>query len=468
LRELQKNSGNSARSQKAHNAEACGFGIDSFRAFVRQSVRTATYLSDIARMDKPIRTNTQGGRTPLLSLIGCTCCILLGPAVLAFYTFTLFMTPLASELRVGRGLLSLSITVGTLATAFSSPMIGRWIDRRGGRATLIPASIALSLVMAALAFAAGHLVSLFTLFALIGVLCSAFYIAVPRIIASLFDRRRGVALGVTMSGTGLGAIVLMPLVQFLIQRWDWHVAYLSLAGLVLCISVPSAILLVSDQPAARKEVDRAPAGAPVGRSDARRTLNFALLAGSYLLIGVGLDGIVIHFVPILVSQHLSTVTAAAMFSAAGVAIVVGRVICGLLMDRMPAHWIGMTVFLLSSIGVLLLHVSATPLEYYSASALFGLGVGAEMDILGYLVSRLFPMEVFARIYGLIYGAFMVGTSIGPPLFGSLYDRQGDYVLVIWLAASVVAIAAIALAFIQNPTARDAAWQRKGLVPGVTL
>jgi len=86
-------------------------------------------------------------RNPWITLIGSTCCILLGPAVLGFYTLSLFMGSLEIVIGVGRGALSLSITVGTLTTAVSAPMIGRLIDRRGGRAVLIPAAIALSGVL---------------------------------------------------------------------------------------------------------------------------------------------------------------------------------------------------------------------------------------------------------------------------------------------------------------------------------
>jgi MFS family permease len=73
-----------------------------------------------------------------------------------------------------------------------------------------------------------------------------------------------------------------------------------------------------------------------------------------------------------------------------------------------------------------------------------------MDVLGFLISRLFPTAMFASVYGWVYGAFMVGTSIGPPAFGMLYERLGDYAVVLWCAASMVGTAGIALAFIGSP------------------
>lgn len=392
-------------------------------------------------------------RNPWVTLIGSTCCILLGPAVLGFYTLSLFMGPLETALGVGRGALSLSITVGTLATAISAPMIGRLIDRLGGRAVLIPASIALSGVLAALAYGAGFLVGLYALFGAVGILCSVYYIAIPRIIASQFDQRRGLALGLTMSGTGLGAFVVIPFAQFLIENFGWRAAYLGLGILVLCVSVPSAHFLIRPKPRLPTvPADRAEAQDAGVRRTVLLGINFAVLVTTFLLIGIGLDGVVIHFVPILSSRHLSAADGAALFSAAGITIFAGRILCGLLMDRLPAHLVGSVIFLLSAIGVLLLQLGTTSAALYAAAALFGLGVGAEMDVLGYLVSRLYALKDFARIYGLIYGAFMIGTSVGPPLFGHLYDLSGNYTRTVWLAAALVALAAALMPFIRMPSA----------------
>ena len=392
-------------------------------------------------------------RNPWVVLIGSALCILLGPAVLGFYTLSLFMSPLGPVLGVGRGALSLSITVGTLATAVSAPLIGTVIDRRGGRAVLIPAAMALGVTLIALAYLASRLAGLYLLFGVVGVLCSVFYIAIPRIIASQFDQRRGLALGLTMSGTGLGAFVVIPFAQFLIERFGWRAGYLGLGILVLCVSVPSAYLLIRPKPVAIP-VPSAPgprdtvAGEPLWWL----SRSFALLAATFLLIGIGLDGVVIHFVPILSSRNIAPAQGAALFSAAGTTIFAGRIFCGFLMDRLPANWVGAVIFLLSAIGVLMLQLGTTSAALYTAAALFGLGVGAEMDVLGYLVSRLFALRDFARIYGLIYSAFMIGTSIGPPLFGHLYDLDGQYRRTVLLAAVLVALASVLMALIRMPLA----------------
>ena len=330
--------------------------------------------------------------------------------------------------------------------------MGTLIDRRGGRALLIPAAVALGMTLMALAYLASQLAGLYALFGVIGILCSVFYIAIPRIIASQFDQRRGLALGLTMSGTGLGAFVVIPLAQFLIERFGWRAGYLGLGILVLCISVPSAYFLIRPRPAmGAVATAHHPRDIVAGERVPLLGRSFVLLTTTFFLIGIGLDGVVIHFVPILSSRHLSPAEGAALFSAAGTTIFAGRIFCGFLMDRLPAQWVGAVIFLLSAIGVLMLQLGSTSAAFYTAAALFGLGVGAEMDVLGYLVSRLFALKDFARIYGLIYSAFMIGTSIGPPLFGHLYDLDGQYRRTVLLASLLVALAAALMALIRMPS-----------------
>jgi len=163
-----------------------------------------------------------------------------------------------------------------------------------------------------------------------------------------------------------------------------------------------------------------------------------------------LDGVVIHFVPI-VSLGICQRLMGRRCSPPPASLFCGRILCGLLMDRLPAQLVGSVISCCQP-----LESCCSNLERlrrpFTRSALFGLGVGAEMDVLGYLVSRLYALKDFARIYGLIYGAFMVGTSVGPPLFGHLYDLSGDYRGAVWLAALLVMLAAALMPFIRMPSA----------------
>ena len=397
-------------------------------------------------------------RAGAASLIGSLCCMMLGPAVVGFYTFSLFLEPLGAEIGAGRAVLSLAITVGTLATAVSAPWIGWLVDRYDERRVLVAGSLALGLVLASLYFLASSLAGLYAMFAAVGVLCSAFYVAVPRVISSLFDRHRGLALGLVMSGTGLGTFIVMPLAQHVIASHGWRWAYVVIGALVLCVSLPCAAFLIrAAQPrGASRQAQRAGA-VPRGLM---RSRNFVLLAAAYFCVGLSLHGVIIHFVPMLTSRDVTPEAAAAIYAVAGMAIFAGRIGCGLLMDRLPAHRVGAALFLLAGAGVLLIQLRASAGSLYLAAVLFGLGIGAEMDVLGYLVSRLFALDVFARTYGLIYGAFMIGTSLGPLLFGHLFDRLGNYGSAAGIAVVLALAAGVMLHFLR-PVQRAARSRRVG-------
>lgn len=95
-------------------------------------------------------------------------------------------------------------------------------------------------------------------------------------------------------------------------------------------------------------------------------------------------------------------------------------------------------------GILILnHVPSGPLLTVGA-ILFGLGVSAELDLLSYIISRIYPIEHFSRFFAFAYSAFMIGTSIGPPLLGGLFDRSGSYHGGTVVAAALTATSALVL------------------------
>jgi MFS family permease len=83
-------------------------------------------------------------------------------------------------------------------------------------------------------------------------------------------------------------------------------------------------------------------------------------------------------------------------------------------------------------------------------------MGAEADVMPYMVSRMFPLARFTEMYGFAFTAFAVGGAIGPALMGAGFDRMGNYqlMLAVMAACAAAATALIALCTIQ-PTASQA-------------
>ena len=110
----------------------------------------------------------------------------------------------------------------------------------------------------------------------------------------------------------------------------------------------------------------------------------------------------------------------------GLALIGGRVVAGYLLDKFFAPYVAIAFLCGPIAGMLLLSQGGTgPLAVLSA-LLLGLGVGAEVDLIAYLVSRYFGLKAFGEIYGYLFGVFIVGTGVGPLIMGIGFDSFGAY------------------------------------------
>ena len=147
-------------------------------------------------------------------------------------------------------------------------------------------------------------------------------------------------------------------------------------------------------------------------------------------MSVSVHGCLIHLVPLLTDRGLSAQSAALATSLLGGAVLVGRVWAGYLLDRCFASYAAVCFFCGATLGIFLLWNGAVGGLAFSAVILLGLGLGAEGDIVPYVVSRYFGLRAFGEIYGYAFTAFTLGGVIGPLLMGVSFDSTGSYRLVL--------------------------------------
>lgn len=346
-----------------------------------------------------------------------------GNAPISLYSFGALMKPLQAQYGWDRAQVSLAPSLASLCTTIWIPFLGAAIDRWGLKRVMVPAILAYALNLALIGQAA-ELPVFITLVALAGITGAVQTpIGYSKSVTSHFDTHRGLALGITMAGTGLG-IALLPLyVQSVLSRFGLAYAYPSLALVVLVLALPSVIFFV------REPGDPVPRGAEAAPDtipgatlrEALRSRVFWLLAASVLLVSTVTVGVMVHIVPLLTDHGMSPGNAAKVMSAAGAATIAGRLLTGFLVDRIFAPVVGATIFLTTVVGLYLLVTGASPVV---GAVLVGLAIGTEMDLVGYLVSRYFGMKRFGQIYGYIFAAFGVGASAGPFLAGTLVAGRG--------------------------------------------
>jgi MFS family permease len=376
----------------------------------------------------------------------------LGYAPIIVYSFSVFIKPLTQEFHSNRASISLAFTLANLVQSISSPLAGRLADRFGARSVILLSSVIFALLLVSSHLVSTKLWSFYVFYGLLGFVGSGpAPIPYVKVISRWFDRRRGLALGLTMFGIGSGAILMPVLAQRLIAMLGWRSTYTVFGLLVLVVSVPIVAFFLKDSP---KEMGLLPDGAITARQaaekqnseggltwrDARRTATFWLMVGAIFLVGASVHGCVLHLAPLLSDRGVSPQRAALAISFTGSAILIGRVGSGYLLDRFFAPRVAMCLFGAAACGIALLRTGAVSGLVFLAAFLIGLGMGAEVDIIAYLTSRYFGLRAFGEVYGYAFASYVLAGALGPWLMGLGFDRSGSYgsILVGFLLATLLA------------------------------
>ena len=372
------------------------------------------------------------------------CFIGMGTGILAipYATAGLFIAPLSAEFGWSRLDLSVGPTLLLLLVATTSPLVGSLADRLKPVSLLSPSM----LMVAACYFLASRLgpylavyYALIAAMAVVGSGTSALLFS--RIINGHFVRHRGLALGVALSGNGVTMLATPMLLTPYIATHGWRAGYLCLAGLLTAAASLIWLLLPRDLEPSRSHVPSGP-GVPTGM--VIRSPLFWRITGALLVALLGTSGMLIHFVPFLTDAGFPPTRAGAVASLIGVGLLAGRLSSGWLMDRFFAPLIGALVLGVAGVGFLATALLGADAAAFGALSI-GLVIGFELDMMGYLTVRYFGLVAFGRIYGVLYGAVLVGTALSPALYGALLALTGHYTAAFWVGTASLALAAYMLA-----------------------
>jgi cyanate permease len=351
------------------------------------------------------------------------------------YSFSVFFKPLMQEFHATRAAVSLAFTLKLLTVALCAAPIGWLTDRFGPRRVILTGTAIFGSILLANRVFSGGISRFYCFYMILGLSVGCVGpIPYGSLISHWFDRFRGLALGLTMLGIGLGAVIMPSLAQTLIARFGWRTAYSILGALVLLISWPVVAYFLREKPG---DFDLLPDGASV-RTDgiedvaqgltareAWRSADFWLMACAFTLVSASVQGCVVHMAPMLNDRNLGARTAASGSSLIGAAVMIGRVGTGYLLDRTFAARLAAIVFAASASGIALLLLRNGPAAFAGAF-LVGLGLGAEIDLIPYLTSRYFGLLNFGIVYSSAFAAFALAGALGPLIMGEGFDRTGSY------------------------------------------
>jgi MFS family permease len=375
-----------------------------------------------------------------------------------FYTLGVLMDPIAATTKWSRGEISFAASIFTLVLIFAIPAVGALIDRFGVRRVVVPSFALFGCGLIGIG-ASNTLLQFYVAFGVVAALgAGANSVGFMRAICTWFDHHRGLAIGIAQSGMGLGLVFMPVITSTLLEHGDWKFTYAALGMMVLVVGVPIVAVLVREQvkgsdpaaadtagaPSAANSAARAP-GAPSGISvaEALRSSRFWKLVGAFLLLGGAINAIALHLVPLIESGGVSRSNALVAASAFGVAMTLGRLFTGVLVDRIFAPRVAAVVFAISSAAMIVLASGGeSAVIVVTAAFLVGIAAGSDGDLLSYMVSRYFGLRAFATLAAYVFSAYLIGTSLLPWIVGMLVERYGNYSGSVLLCASLGACSAV--------------------------
>lgn len=353
------------------------------------------------------------------------------------YTNSAFAPHLVKEFGWSKSQFAL-VGLATLSTLLVLPLIGRLTDRFGVRPVALLGTFLVPVCFVAYAWMDGSFTTYVLIFIAVLALASATGpLVYSRLVAENYRKAQGLALTVINSAPSLMAMIAVPLLNLSILTYGWRNAYLQMAVLVLVVSI-AAILLIPKRPAvsaeerARRAIDFLPASEAFALI-LKSKIFWLILVGMLLcLLQTQLHATQMNLM--LIDNGLTTQQAAGIVSIYALSTIIGRIGCGLALDRYSTPIVTFVSMILPALGFFLL---ATDLDTYPvivfAMFLAGLSMGAESDLLGFLVARYFNIRIYNTTLSMIYSVSFLSSAIGSLLISASlreYETFGPFLYLI--------------------------------------
>jgi MFS family permease len=363
-------------------------------------------------------------------VVGALLGLMVNTGVIEVFTFSVFLKPISEDLGFPRETIALAGVFGSLCATFATPAFGKAIDHFGLRKVHLPMICLYALSIALLGLLNTSFALMVTFFCFRGIVGSGQSpIAYSKAIAAWFDKDRGLALGVAIAGVGLGVALMPQIASWLIVEWGWREAFAGISVAIIVLGFIPALLFVREPPF---RTDHVVEGRPMAPGSTFteavfHSWRFWAMTIAFFIGVVAINGMLTRVVPLLSDRGIPRLVAVSALSAAGIALTVGRVISGWSLDRVHGPYVACTFFGSAMIGIALLSTGMGGSVPFVATVLCGLGIGAEVDLMAFFVSRYFGLRSFGVIYGTLFALFSVGNAVGPYLMDLSFHHVGSYV-----------------------------------------
>ena len=415
--------------------------------------------------------------------------VAVGLVSMAFWTgirssFSIFYVALLEDFSWSRGEAAGVQSLALISYAILAPLVGGLIDRFGPRRVIVPGILILSsgLILSGSIETLTQFYIYYGVVAGAGITCIAI-VSYSAILAHWFEKNRGLASGIAVSGMGLGSFLMVPLSQHSISLWGFRFTFVLLGILVLIVLLPLNGIFLRHKP---QELGLYPDGleasAPPFEGGKRHTENsidmetddwtlgkaigtrrfWALVLFPFFAF-IGLFIIHVHNVKFLVDQGIDKMTAAYIYAMIGIISSGFRIFWGWLSDRIwreITYSLGTLCICLGIGSLLLMEITGQKALSYPFFIFFGIGWGVTAPLFISIAADLFKGKGFGLIYGIVEGGIGIAGAIGAWIAGFLFDMTHSYQWAFLLGIIAVLLSGL-LVWVAAPRRVRESMNRKG-------
>jgi MFS family permease len=370
-------------------------------------------------------------------------------AIGAMFSLAIYLQPMSAATGWSRTGISSAMTLDFLVMGAAGFGWGALSDRVGPRIVVLAGAVLLGLALVLASRATSLLAFQLTYGLLVGLAAGAFFAPMIAAATGWFTDNRSLAVSLVSAGMGVAPMTISPFARWLISTYDWRIAMLTVGIMAWILLVPAA-LLVRRPPVMGPAARQVPGDEPsMTATEAFRSPQFIVLALTFFLCCGAHSGPIFHMVSYAIGCGIAPMAAVSIYSVEGLAGLGGRLLLGLLADRFGAKPV-LVIGLLVQAFAIAAYLAVDRLgEFYALALVFGTAYGGVMPLYAVLARESFGQRVMGTVFGAMTMASAIGMAFGPWAGGRIFDAFNSYMW-LYIGASSVAVAAVAVALVFSP------------------
>ena len=389
-----------------------------------------------------------------------------------FYSYSVLFKPLIEEFGWTRAATSVAQSIFFITYGASGMLAGKLIERYS-----VKKIVFLAVLIKGTAFLllsqTSNLWYLYIMYFIAGLGSGGIgTVVLATVVSNWFIKKRGMAMGITTAGIALGAMIIVPIVGFIVESFGWRLAFVFIGLLFYIGGIPLALFVLKQRP---EEIGLLPDGEkPSEAREVRVEANGAistttatekgrlntllkglpiwLLSGGFFFGIAGEMGILVHEVPFITDMGIPATAAAVALGFTGGMGGIGKVVLGWLTDKLSSRYVVLLCFTIQIVGVLILVQARTMAVLWLFVVVFGFGMGGAAALIPLAVGDRFGLASFGVVFGIVNFLQTVGAAVGPSFAGYVFDITGSYsfAFTTFIVTYIAAIILIYYAWGLNP------------------